>query len=102
MTTENTSSISKRLVDLREWASHITAETRGSTWIDDGYLMPEEVSNLCRKLKNERGGLDALIGYQGVGKTSALLAIAHELRKSEAAETKQKSELSTIFVLLAL
>jgi len=91
---ENTSSIPKRLVDLKEWASHITAETRDSTWIDDGYLMPEEVSNLCRKLASERGGLHALIGYQGVGKTSAMLAIAHELRRSEAAETKQKPDLS--------
>jgi len=60
--------------------------------------MPDEVSNLCRKLASERGGLHALIGYQGVGKTSAMLAIAHELRKSEAVETKQKPDLSgTVF-----
>jgi len=98
MTTENADSTHNSLTELREWASHITAETRGSTWIDDGYLMPEEVSNLCRKLATERGGLHALIGYQGVGKTSAMLAIAHELRKSIATNTKQKPNLSkTIF-----
>lgn len=95
--TKKRSPTQKRLTDLREWASHITAETRGSTWIDNGYIMPNEVSNLCRKLANEQGSLHALIGYQGVGKTSALLAIAQELRKPEAAETEQRPELSTIF-----
>jgi len=68
MTTEKAGSTEGSLIGLREWASHITAETRGSAWIDDGYLMPEEVSNLCRKLASERGGLHALIGYQGVGR----------------------------------
>lgn len=98
MTTEKAGSTEGSLIGLREWASHITAETRGSAWIDDGYLMPEEVSNLCRKLASERGGLHALIGFQGVGKTSAMLAIAHELRKPEATKTKQKPNLSeTIF-----
>jgi len=52
--------------------------------------MPEEVSNLCRKLASERGGLHALIGFQGVGKTSAMSAIAQELRKSQPPETTQK------------
>ena len=80
--TEQTPS-KNHLADLREWASHITAETRGSTWIAGQYLMPDEVSSLCRKLTTAHGGLYALIGYQGVGKTSALPAIAHTLRESE-------------------
>jgi len=73
-----------RLADLREWASHIAAETRASTWIADQYLMPDEVSGLCHKLTAAQGGLYALIGYQGVGKTSALSAIAHTLQQSKA------------------
>ncbi|MCJ7506412.1 MarR family transcriptional regulator [Candidatus Bathyarchaeota archaeon] len=73
-----------RLADLREWASHIAAETRASTWIADQYLMPDEVSGLCHKLTVAQGGLCAVIGYQGVGKTSALSAIAHTLKQSKA------------------
>jgi len=99
VTRENAGSTQKPVTGLREWASHITAETRGSTWIDDGYVMPDEVFDLCRRLASEQGGLHALIGYQGVGKTSALLAIANELRKSEAPETKQKPELSETILL---
>jgi len=61
--------------------------------------MPDEISNLCRRLASERGGLHALIGYQGVGKTSAMLAIARELCKPEAAKANQKPSLSdTIFL----
>jgi len=78
-------------VKVREWASHLSAETRNASWIDDGYVMPDEVSALCRRLASERGGLHALIGYQGVGKTSAMLSIPIELRKPRPAEPNQKA-----------
>jgi len=70
------------LEEVKEWASHLSAETRGSSWVDDGYVMVDEVSRLCSKLLREEGGLYALIGCQGVGKTSAILAITSNLRRS--------------------
>jgi len=47
------SSNQKSLLDLRDWASHFSAETRDASWVENGYVMPDEVSNLCRRLANE-------------------------------------------------
>ena len=71
------------LDSVREWASYLSAETRKGPRMGDWYVMPDEVSTLLRRLMREQGGLHALIGYQGVGKTSALLAIHRELRKPQ-------------------
>jgi len=54
--------------------------------------MPDEVSALCRRLQSKQGTLHALIGYQGVGKTSALLAIRQELRKPQRAQQTQNPD----------
>jgi len=78
--------------EIIEWASHLSAETRKPSWIATCYLMPDEVSALCRRLQSKQGTLHALIGYQGVGKTSALLAIRQELRKPQRAQQTQNPD----------
>jgi len=78
-------------LEVKEWSSYLSAETRDSSWIENGYVMPDEVSALCSKLASRRGTLHALIGYQGTGKTSAMLAILSRLRKSQVQEQKAKS-----------
>ena len=74
---------------IMEWASHLSAETRKPSWMATCYLMPDEVSALCGRLQSKQGTLHALIGYQGVGKTSALLAIRQELRKPQRIQQRQ-------------
>jgi len=83
VSSENASTIEDSALAVKEWASHLSAEARDISWIEKGYAMPDEVSELCHRLPSEGAGLYALVGYQGIGKTSALLSIAERLRKSE-------------------
>jgi hypothetical protein len=96
---ENVLTVEDPALEVKEWASCLSAETRDASWIDNWYVMPDEVSALCRRLPSERGTIHALIGYQGTGKTSAVLAIDSHLRKSEPSESKKKSDpLKTIIL----
>jgi len=97
---ENAPTIENPTLEVRKWASHLSAETRDISWIDNWYVMPDEVSILSRRLTSERGGLHALIGYQGVGKTSAMVSIPIELRKPRPAEPNQKATPSKPIFLL--
>ncbi len=64
---------------IRTWASLFAGESRGSTWTRDFYICPEEVSKLARQIDVMRRGLIGLVGRQGVGKSSALIALADHL-----------------------
>lgn len=58
---------------VRIWARHLAAETYGqfaAVW----YLCPNTVAALAQEL-NTWSGLVGLVGQQGIGKTSALLAL---------------------------
>ena len=83
VSSKNAPTIEDSTLEIKEWASHLSAETRDISWIEKDYAMPDEVSELCRRLPNESAGLHALVGCQGIGKTSALLSIAERLRKSQ-------------------
>jgi Mrp family chromosome partitioning ATPase len=61
----------------------VASESREPHWISDSYLMPSEVSHLLTHLRSVRGALMVLVGLQGVGKSSALLAIATSLRQTK-------------------
>src|SRR5208337_3498316 len=64
---------------IRAWTSLLAGESRGSAWARDFYICPEEVSKLARQIDHMRGGLIGLVGRQGVGKSSALIALADRL-----------------------
>jgi hypothetical protein len=68
-----------RIDKIRAWASLLAGESRGSAWTRDFYICPEEVSKLARQIDHLRGGLIGLVGRQGVGKSSALIALADHL-----------------------
>jgi hypothetical protein len=67
---------SKRHDDVRVWAGLLTGESRGEGWVRGTYTVPDTVVRITRELDNIRSnGLICLIGSQGVGKSSALMAL---------------------------
>lgn len=67
---------SKRRDDVRVWAGLLAGESRGEAWVRDTYAVPDSVVRIARELDNIRSnGLICLIGSQGVGKSSALVAL---------------------------
>jgi len=87
--------------EVYSWASQLSSESRRVNWISYGYVWPDAVSRVLRQLEIMQGGIIGLVGLQGVGKSSALLAILtaklierkKEQRKpSKQAETDHKAE----------
>ena len=72
--------------NVRAWANLLAGEARGSGWITDFYVWPDEVRNLAHQLDSIRGGLIGLVGTQGIGKSSALMALYRELRDTRCAQ----------------
>jgi len=62
--------------NIRSWASLLASESRDRNWIRDAYVMPAEVDHLSAQLRFLHGALIGLVGIQGVGKSSALLALS--------------------------
>jgi len=58
------------------WASQLASESRKLDWVFYWYVWPDAVREIIRKLETTNGGIIGLVGFQGVGKSSALLAIA--------------------------
>lgn len=59
---------------IRSWASHLACESREISWVTS-YVVPNAVGQLVRLLSVSEGAIIGLVGYQGVGKSSALLWI---------------------------
>jgi hypothetical protein len=59
--------------EIYSWASQLASESRKLDWVFHWYVWPDTVREVIRKLETMSGGI---IGLQGVGKSSALLAIA--------------------------
>ena len=80
----------RRLPDLiskiRSWASLLASESRDPRWIWDAYITPAEVDHLSNQLQSLHGALIGLVGFQGVGKSSALLALSTGSREPKTAE----------------
>jgi len=61
--------------DIYSWASQLASESRKLDWIFYWYVWPDAVREIIHKLETTNGGIIGLVGLQGVGKSSALLAI---------------------------
>jgi len=65
-----------KLGQIRSWASCLTAEERNRVWTLLYYVWPNSITRLRDEvLKSSRRKLVAVVGIQGVGKTSALQAL---------------------------
>jgi len=73
---------------IRSWASLLASESRDPGWIWDAYVMPAEVGHLSTQLQSLHGALIGLVGFQGVGKSSALLALNAGLQEHKTAESQ--------------
>jgi len=62
-----------------DWANKLTAESRGLTWTIQDYYWPPVIKDLSRRLTKSQRELIAVVGCQGVGKTSAMQALEHDL-----------------------
>ena len=61
--------------EIYSWTSQLASESRKLDWVFYWYVWPDAVRKIVRKLGTMSGGLIGLVGLQGVGKSSALLAI---------------------------
>jgi len=61
--------------EIYSWASQLASESRKLDWVFYRYVWPDAVRERIHKLETMNGGIIGLVGLQGVGKSSALLAI---------------------------
>jgi GTPase SAR1 family protein len=61
--------------EVRAWASQLAGEARYPDWLEYSYVVPAVLNDIALELVNTRRGLIGLVGQQGVGKSSALLAL---------------------------
>ena len=61
--------------EIYSWASQLPYESRKLSRILLWYVWPDAVREVIQKLETMSGGIIGLVGLQGVGKSSALLAI---------------------------
>ena len=62
--------------EIYSWASQLASESRKLNWVFHWYMWPDSVREIFHKLETMNGGIIGLVDLQGVGKSSALLAIA--------------------------
>ena len=61
--------------EIYSWTSQLASESRKLDWVFYWYVWPDAVRERIHKLETMNGGIIGLVGLQGVGKSSALLAI---------------------------
>jgi hypothetical protein len=83
---------SNRIKEVYSWASQLASESRSQGWIDEWYIWPNELNTVLRKLSVMSGGVIGLIGFQGVGKSSALYAIEYFLLKTESKKRQEQKK----------
>ena len=60
---------------VRSWANQLAGEARGPDWLHYSYVVPDVLQDIALELVHTRRGLIGLVGQQGVGKSSALMAL---------------------------
>jgi ATPase subunit of ABC transporter with duplicated ATPase domains len=60
---------------VRAWANQLAGEARDADWLRYSYVVPDVLNDVARELEQANRGLIGLVGRQGVGKSSALMAL---------------------------
>jgi hypothetical protein len=60
---------------VRAWANQLAGEARDADWLRYSYVVPDVLNDVARELEDGYRGLIGLVGRQGVGKSSALMAL---------------------------
>jgi len=63
------------VAQVRSWANQLAGEARDRDWLRYSYVPPEVLRDVHQELTSSTRGLIGLIGQQGVGKSSALMAL---------------------------
>jgi len=79
--------------EVYSWASQLASESRQPEWIAHWYVWPDALARFMPQLNAMSGGVVGLVGLQGVGKSSTLLAILFHrmISEREAWRKKHKS-----------
>ena len=78
--------------EIYSWTSQLASESR-RVWINYWYVWPDAVKQVIQQLETMSGGVIALVGLQGAGKSSALLALEtyfNRLQHREAAQIAKR------------
>lgn len=92
MSEKNNSNTKVSVKDVYSWASQLASESRERDWINEWYVLPDEIDIIRRKLSVMSGGVIGLIGLQGVGKSSALYAIERFLVTTESKKRQEQKK----------
>lgn len=90
--------------EIRSWASQLASESRRLDWVAYWYVWPDNLSRIFRDLEAMNGKVIALVGVQGMGKSSALQAILiyealmedDSRRKASKKNSTSRSEFSVV------
>ncbi|OGD53027.1 hypothetical protein A3K80_03815 [Candidatus Bathyarchaeota archaeon RBG_13_38_9] len=77
---------------IYHWATQLASESRRDRWINEWYVWPSSIAQLLEKLESMEGCIIGLIGFQGVGKSSALLALKKAMLRIEFQERVKKKK----------
>ena len=69
------SNSSASIDEICSWASQLAAESRDRDAMLESYVWPKSLLGITELLRGMRGGLVAVIGLQGVGKSTALMVL---------------------------
>ena len=83
--------------EIYSWASHLASESRKLEFFFLWYVRPDAVREVIHKLETMNGGIIGLVGLQGVGKSSVLLAI-ESARMVHLLEEYRKARMSSELV----
>jgi len=78
--------------EIYSWASQLASESRKSGWVSSWYVWPSAVQEMLHKLETTSGGIFGLVGFQGVGKSSALQAIFRNRVEQADRQRREKGE----------